>query len=230
LQVLGTAAAAATLEAKLRDRSVLAATTAAPGAPEPVAAPPVALHPVAPGAQPFSLTAARLLNGPFKDAQERDGKISAVVEPRPDAAQFSRQRRIGAEGPVYGGWESAPTWADIRAHGHTLGHDLTACALMYASTGNDEFKKRCDYIVGDLEECQTAAKTGLINAFPDNTTQIDNLVKRQRATGVPWYTLQGLCRPAGCLSLLRQPGGANRPREAVRLGDRHDAEHDRCPV
>ena len=81
------------------------------------------------------------------------------------------------------------TWADIRAHGHTLGHYLTACALMFASTGNDEFKKRCDSIVGDLEECQTAAKTGLINAFPDNTTQIDNLVKRQRATGVPWYTL-----------------------------------------
>jgi hypothetical protein len=30
---------------------------------------------------------------------------------------------------------------------------------MYASTGNEEFKKRCDYIVKDLEECQTAAKT-----------------------------------------------------------------------
>ena len=40
---------------------------------------------------------------------------------------------------------------------------------MFASTGNDEFKRRCDTIVGDLAECQTAAKTGLINAFPDNT-------------------------------------------------------------
>ena len=33
LQVLGTAAAAATLEAELRDRSALAAPTATPGAP-----------------------------------------------------------------------------------------------------------------------------------------------------------------------------------------------------
>ena len=133
--------------------------------------------------------------------------------------------------PVYGGWESVETWADIRAHGHTLGHYLTACALMYASTGNDEFKKRCDYIVRELEECQAAARTGLINAFPDNTTQIDNLVRRQRATGVPWYTLHKIfagLRDA-CI-LLRQRGGASRPREAVRLGDRHHAGHDRCPV
>jgi uncharacterized protein len=43
--------------------------------------------------------------------------------------------------------------------------------------------------VAELLECQTAAGTGLVNAFPDNTTQIDNLVKTQRATGVPWYTL-----------------------------------------
>lgn len=47
LQVLGTAAAGATIEARLRDRSALAAPTAAPGAPAPVAAPPAALQPVA---------------------------------------------------------------------------------------------------------------------------------------------------------------------------------------
>ena len=189
LQILGTAAAATTLEARVRDRSALAAPTAAPGAPAPVAAPPVALHPVALGAQPFSLTAVRLLDGPFKDAQERDGKYLLSLDPDRMLHNFRVNAGLEPRAPVYGGWESVATWADIRAHGHTLGHYLTACALMYASTGSDEFKKRCDYIVGDLEECQTAAKTGLINAFPDNTTQIDNLVRRQRATGVPWYTL-----------------------------------------
>jgi DUF1680 family protein len=81
------------------------------------------------------------------------------------------------------------TWADIRAHGHTLGHYLTAASLMFASTGHEQMKQRVDYIIGELKECQDAAKTGLICAFPDNTTQIDNLVAGRRAIGVPWYTL-----------------------------------------
>jgi uncharacterized protein len=184
LQVLGTAAAGATLEAQLRDRNALAAPNAAP-----VAAPPVALHPVALRALPFDLTAVRLLEGPFKDAQERDGKYLLSLDPDRMLHNFRVNAGLEPKAPVYGGWESVAIWADIRAHGHTLGHYLTACALMYASTGNGEFKKRCDYMVGELEECQTAAKTGLINAFPDNTAQIDNLVAKQRATGVPWYTL-----------------------------------------
>jgi DUF1680 family protein len=91
--------------------------------------------------------------------------------------------------PIYGGWESVQMWADIRAHGHTLGHYLTAASLMYASTGHDEMKRRVDYIVGELKECQDAGKTGLICAFPDKSEQIDNLVAGRRAVGVPWYTL-----------------------------------------
>ncbi len=189
LQVLGSAAAGATLEVNLGDRGALAGPTAAPGAPEPVAPPPVALHPVALRAQPFSLTAVRLLDGPFKDAQDRDRTYLLSLDPDRMLHNFRVNAGLPPKAPVYGGWESVATWADIRAHGHTLGHYLTACALMFASTGNDEFKRRCDTIVGDLAECQTAAKTGLINAFPDNTTQIDNLVTKQRATGVPWYTL-----------------------------------------
>jgi len=91
--------------------------------------------------------------------------------------------------PIYGGWESVKTWEGIRCHGHTLGHYLTAASLMYASTGHEEMKHRVDYIVGELKECQDAAKTGLVNAFPDNTVQIDNMVAGRRVVGVPWYTL-----------------------------------------
>ena len=141
------------------------------------------------GARPFSLTAVRLLDGPFKDAQERDAKYLLSLDPDRMLHNFRVNAGLEPKGLVYGGWESVETWADIRAHGHTLGHYLTACALMYASTGRGEFKKRCDYMVGELAECQAAAKTGLVNAFPDNTAQIDSLVKTQRAIGVPWYTL-----------------------------------------
>lgn len=190
LRVLGTAAAAATLDVELHDRSASAAPApATPTAPAPEAQPPGALHPVALRAEPFSLTAVRLLDGPFKEAQERDGRYLLTLDPDRMLHNFRVNAGLRPKAPVYGGWESVPTWADIRAHGHTLGHYLSACAMMFASTGNLAFKKRCHYIVGELEECQTAAATGLVNAFPDNTAQIDNLVRTQRAVGVPWYTL-----------------------------------------
>src|SRR4029077_13214058 len=118
-------------------------------------------------ARPFDLTAVRLLDGPFKHAQAKDGEYLLSLEPDRTLHNFRVNAGLEPKAPVYGGWESVATWADIRAHGHTLGHYLTACALMYASTGNEAFKKRCDYIIADLQECQTAGKTGLICAFPD---------------------------------------------------------------
>ena len=119
-----------------------------------MASPPVTPHPVALGARPFPLTAVRLLDGPFKDAQERNGRYLLSLEPDRMLHNFRVNAGLPPKAPVYGGWESVATWADIRAHGHTLGHYLTACALMYASTGRDEFKKRCDYIVRDLEDAR----------------------------------------------------------------------------
>src|SRR6188474_3540054 len=159
LQVLGSAAAAATL-APLRALRASAAAVVTLGAAAPEAAPALAAHPVAPGAQPFSLTAVRLLDGPFKDAQERNGKYLLSLDPDRMLHNFRVNAGLAPKAPVYGGWEAVATWADIRAHGHTAGHYLTACALMYASTGDERFKQRCDYIVADLKECQDADKTG----------------------------------------------------------------------
>src|SRR5262249_45095905 len=121
--------------------------------------------------------------------QQRDAKYLLELEPDRLLHNFRVNAGLEPKAPVYGGWESVQTWADIRAHGHTLGHYLTACSLMYASTSDDAFKQRCDYVVGQLQECQNADKTGLICAFPDKAEQIENLVAGRRAVGVPWYTL-----------------------------------------
>lgn len=142
-----------------------------------------------PSLEPFPLTDVRLLDGPFLEAQKRGEAYLLKLEPDRMLHKFRVNAGLEPKAPVYGGWESVQTWADIRAHGHTLGHYLTAASLMFASTGHDEMKRRVDYIIGQLKECQDAGKTGLICAFPDNTTQIDNLVAGRRAIGVPWYTL-----------------------------------------
>ena len=55
---------------------------------------------------------------------------------------------------LYGGWEAETL------SGHTLGHYLSACAMMYTSTGNIAFKNNVDYIVNELRRCQLARKTG----------------------------------------------------------------------
>jgi uncharacterized protein len=143
----------------------------------------------APTLQPFPLTDVRLLDGLFLEAQKRNEEYLLKLEPDRMLHNFRVNAGLEPKAPVYGGWESAQTWADIRAHGHTLGHYLTAAALMYASTGHDEMKKRVDYLIGELKECQDAGRTGLICAFPDKTTQIDNMVAGRRVVGVPWYTL-----------------------------------------
>lgn len=145
--------------------------------------------PVVPVRQPFSLADVRLLDGPFREAQQRDEAYLRQLEPDRLLHNFRVNAGLEPKAPVYGGWESAKTWEAIRCHGHTLGHYLTAVSLMYASTGHEEMKRRADYIVGELRDCQDAAKTGLICAFPDNAVQIDNLVAGRRVQGVPWYTL-----------------------------------------
>src|SRR5262245_10950174 len=142
-----------------------------------------------PKVEAFPLNDVRLLEGPFLDAQKRDEAYLLKLEADRMLHNFRVNAGLEPKAPIYGGWESVRTWADIRAHGHTLGHYLTAASLMYASTGHDEMKKRVDYIVGELKTCQDAGKTGLICAFPDKTAQIDNLITGQRVVGVPWYTL-----------------------------------------
>ncbi len=169
------------------------------------------------GLQPFSLTDVRLLDGPFLDAQKRDEAYLLRLEPDRMLHNFRVNAGLVAKAPIYGGWESAKTWEDIRCHGHTLGHYLTAASLMYASTGHEEMIRRVDYIVGELKECQDAAKTGLVCAFPDNATQFDNMIAGRRATGVPWYTTHKIF--AGLRDAHLYAGSAEAREVLVRLAD-----------
>jgi DUF1680 family protein len=146
-----------------------------------------------PTLQAFPLSDVRLLDSPFLEAQQRDEAYLLKLEADRMLHNFRVNAGLQPKAPIYGGWESAQTWADIRCHGHTLGHYLSAASLMFASTGHDEMKQRVNYIIGELKECQDAGKTGLICAFPDNSTQIDNMVASRRAVGVPWYTLHKIC-------------------------------------
>jgi DUF1680 family protein len=142
-----------------------------------------------PPAAAFDLADVRLLEGPFRLAQERDARYLLQLEPDRLLHNFRVNAGLKPKAPVYGGWESVEPWVAISCHGHTLGHYLSACALMFAATDNQSFKQRTDYIVAELRDCQDAGKGGLVCAFPDGDAPLHDILNATRFVGVPWYTM-----------------------------------------
>jgi hypothetical protein len=99
---------------------------------------------------------------------------------------FRLNAGLPSSATALGGWE-AP---DVELRGHSVGHFLTASALMYASTGDARFKARADAVVAELAKVQealaTRADAGYLSAFPEEL--FDRLEKRQRVWA-PYYTL-----------------------------------------
>jgi len=134
-------------------------------------------------AKAFDLSQVRLLDGPFKDAMERDRRYLHQLEPDRFLHTFRLNAGLESTAEAYGGWERA----DVELRGHSLGHYLSACAMMYASTGDEELKKRCEYIVAELAKCQKAlGSSGYLSAYPESF--IDR-VEAGQPVWAPWYTL-----------------------------------------
>ncbi len=110
-------------------------------------------------AEPFPLEAVRLKPSPYLDAVHANLAYLHKIEPDRLLHNFRIHAGLPPKGEVYGGWEK-----DSIA-GHTLGHYLTACSLIHAQTGDAEVKRRVDYIVKELAECQSKAPDGYVAGF-----------------------------------------------------------------
>ena len=123
--------------------------------------PPPKITPAAPPrAQPFSLHDVRLLDGPFKTGQDIGTHYLLSLEPDQLLANFRKEAGLTPKAKQYGGWEAQGI------SGHTLGHYLSACALAWASTGDQQFLDRVHYIVDELAACQQANGDGYVAAIP----------------------------------------------------------------
>jgi uncharacterized protein len=198
-------------------RELLRALAAAPwlaggalAAPAPAAAESRALR-------AFTLADVRLLDGPYRRAQALDGRYLLSLNPDRLLHNFRVNAGLPPKAPVYGGWESQEPWISIRCHGHTLGHYLSACAMMAAATAEPGFRRRMEYIVGELRACQQASGSGLVCAFPDGDAQLRNGLAGRPVVGVPWYTLHKIMAglrdahvhggSAGALAVLQRLAG-----------------------
>ncbi len=110
-------------------------------------------------AEAFPLESVRLLPSPYLTAIESNRTYLHTLAPDRLLHNFHSQAGLATKGAVYGGWES-----DSIA-GHTLGHYLSACALMHGQTGDVECKKRVAYIVSELALCQAQSADGYVGGF-----------------------------------------------------------------
>jgi len=130
----------------------------------------------------FPLEEVRLLDGPFRRAMELDGKYLLSLDPERLARNFRVNAGLPTQAEPLGGWE-AP---DCELRGHFVGHYMSACAQMYASTGDERYKARGEAVVAALGQCQEKLGGGYLSAFPE--TFIDR-VEQRKQVWAPYYTL-----------------------------------------
>lgn len=161
-------------------------TPAKPMEPTPTAPTPVRI-----AAHPFPVSRVRLLDGPFKVAQQADARYLLKLDPERLLSGFYRHAGLPSKGEPYGGWER------MGVAGHSLGHYLSACSFMGVATGDARFKAQVEAIVAGLARCQESRKDGLTAAIPDVDRIFDEVERGDiRSQGfdlngcwVPWYTL-----------------------------------------
>jgi len=133
-------------------------------------------------AEPFRLNQVRLLDGPFKHAMELDHKYLLSLDVDRLLHCFRVNAGLPSSAKPLGGWEEPKS--EVR--GHSLGHFLSACAMMYASTGDEALKAKVDRAVAGLAECQAKIGNGYLSAFPESF--IDR-VESLQPVWAPWYTI-----------------------------------------
>ncbi len=143
--------------------------------------------------RPFLMQNVRLLDGPFKQAMDRNTRYLHDLESDRMLHNFRLTAGLSSTALPLGGWEEPK----VELRGHFVGHYLTACALTYAATDDEPLRRKADALVAELAECQRAlGQTGYLSAFPEEF--IDRVIEGRRVWA-PWYTLHKIM--AGLLDM-----------------------------
>jgi DUF1680 family protein len=149
--------------------------------------------------RPFPMKQVRLGQGPCMAAMEADRKYLHSLPPDRLLHAFRINAKIASSATPLGGWE-APD-CELRGH-YAGGHYLSAVALMYASTGDEDLKKNADVVVAELAKCQKGLNDGgYLSAFP--VEFFDRLRNREKVWA-PFYTIHKIM--AGLLDMYLYTG------------------------
>lgn len=153
-------------------------------------------------AVPFDLGEVRLLDGPFRDRMLGDEQYLLALDSDRLLHNFRVNAGLPSTAKPLGGWE-AP---NVELRGHTVGHFLSACAMMYASTGDERFKAKAVAMVSELAKVQRAlgahaSHEGYLSAFPE---ELFDRVDAGKRVWAPYYTLHKIM--AGLLDVYEYCG------------------------
>ena len=159
-------------------------------------------------AKPFPMPDVRLLPSFWKDTMELNRSFLYSLPNERLAYNFRVTAGIPTDADPLGGWE-APT-CELR--GHYVGHYMSSCALMHASTGDEFIANKANELVSMLAECQ--AKDGYLGAYP--TTFYDRLRRHERVWA-PFYTYHKIM--AGLIDMYQHAGNKQALTMATRMAD-----------
>jgi uncharacterized protein len=160
--------------------------------------------------RPFPMKQVQLGEGPCKVAMEADRQYLHSLPPGRLLHTFRINAGLPSSAQPLGGWE-APD-CELRGH-YAGGHYLSACALMYASTGDETLKANGNTVVAELAKCQDALKSGYLSAFP--VEFFDRLRERQKVWA-PFYTIHKIM--AGLLDMYVYTGNEQALDMAEKMG------------
>ena len=169
--------------------------------------------------QPFTLQEVKVTGGAFKNAQDVDLRYILALDPDKLLAPYLIDAGLPLKAPRYGNWESSGL------DGHIGGHYLSALAMMYASTGEPELKKRLDYMVAELARCQAKNGNGYVGGIPEGKVfwerihkgDIDGSSFGLNNTWVPLYNIHKLF--AGLRDAYEYAGNQQAKQVLIGLGD-----------
>ena len=98
-------------------------------------------------ADEFPLGDVTLLDGPLKKAQDLNVKTLLQYDCDRLLAPYRKEAGLEPKAPTYPNWDGLD--------GHVGGHYLTAMALN-AALGNEECRRRMEYMISELQECADA--------------------------------------------------------------------------
>jgi DUF1680 family protein len=111
----------------------------------------------------FGMSNVRLGPGAFSSAAETNRRYLKTLPPDRLLHTFRLTAGLPTSAEPLGDWEKP----DCELRGHFAGgHYLSACALSFASSGDEELKRNGDIMVAELAKCQAELKNGYLSAFP----------------------------------------------------------------
>ena len=167
----------------------------------------------------FPLSSVRLLESPFKVAQQTDLKYILSLDADRLLAPYFKEAGLQTKAINY------PNWENTGLDGHIGGHYISALAEMYAATGNQKIKQRLDYMLDGLEKCQQKNGNGYIGGVPGSKALWDEIAQGKIEAGsfslnqkwVPWYNIHKVY--AGLVDAYNLTGNEKAQKMLIQLSD-----------